>query len=607
MTLRTLVRASTDRLASTTAQLRAGLLAGPLACVVTGLFAGTAFGAETLSIKTLAPEKSILVIGVDDFEGTRARFERTPIGAWWNSPEVQEKNKQFREQLNKGFDEMTQELGVPRETLTFPASMGAAIFAELNEETGSYEPGLMLFVDWGKEAENFGKLYDAAIAKMEKDAPDQYTVEEIKGRRVFVNNAKKVEEPAAEEGEEEDPFADFDSGPDMFEKFCFTRDGGRLLVAGSPGSMQELLTSLENDKRKSVSDSEDFRATLEMAGGKDMYVTLLTDPAQQLVAGVGPEVGMLAPFLGQLFGDIRGYGMGVTLDGADAPVESTISMYIPGPKVGLLSLLPAGAVERLPSIIPADAMSYAHMNFNFGGLMKVIDEFIGGLPPQFGDEIKAGLEPFDPVLRSAFGGMGPGMHVWGTMKQPITIDSARTTVAIATSDKDSVQKAVQTFAPMGGLAPRDFVGNTIYSADDDFVPFALGLGGSYMFVGQTESVEQSLRALGADGESTLAADPTYKAVLPHWKGDDLVGYGFTNTVATMEAQEAMFAEIMPMLEGVTPDAAENLPVDLDGMLTGLMQTLDPKLMKNYFGPSTWTFRSVKSGFRFETRLLPVTK
>jgi hypothetical protein len=607
MTLRTLVRASTDRLASTTAQLRAGLLAGPLACVVTGLFAGTAFGAETLSIKTLAPEKSILVIGVDDFEGTRARFERTPIGAWWNSPEVQEKNKQFREQLNKGFDEMTQELGVPRETLTFPASMGAAIFAELNEETGSYEPGLMLFVDWGKEAENFGKLYDAAIAKMEKDAPDQYTVEEIKGRRVFVNNAKKVEEPAAEEGEEEDPFADFDSGPDMFEKFCFTRDGGRLLVAGSPGSMQELLTSLENDKRKSVSDSEDFRATLEMAGGKDMYVTLLTDPAQQLVAGVGPEVGMLAPFLGQLFGDIRGYGMGVTLDGADAPVESTISMYIPGPKVGLLSLLPAGAVEKLPSIIPADAMSYAHMNFNFGGLMKVIDEFIGGLPPQFGDEIKAGLEPFDPVLRSAFGGMGPGMHVWGTMKQPITIDSARTTVAIATSDKDSVQKAVQTFAPMGGLAPRDFVGNTIYSADDDFVPFALGLGGSYMFVGQTESVEQSLRALGADGESTLAADPTYKAVLPHWKGDDLVGYGFTNTVATMEAQEAMFAEIMPMLEGVTPDAAENLPVDLDGMLTGLMQTLDPKLMKNYFGPSTWTFRSVKSGFRFETRLLPVTK
>lgn len=604
MTPRILVRASTARLAPTTARLRAGLLAGSLA----GIVAGTAFGAETLSIKTLAPEKSILVIGVDDFEGTRARFERTPIGAWWNSPEVQEKSKSFRDQMNKGFDDMTQELGVPRETVTFPASMGAAIFAELNEETGAYEPGLMLFVDWGKEAENFGKLYDAAIAKMEKDAPDQYTVEEIKGRRVFVNNAKTEEEPAAAEGEEEDPFADeFDGGPEMFQKFCFTRDGGRLLVAGSPGSMQELLTSLENDKRKSVSDSEDFRATMEMTGGKDMYVTLLTDPAQQLVAGVGPEFGMVSPFLGQLFGDIRGYGMGVTLDGADAPVESTISMYIPGPKVGLLSLLPAGAVEKLPSIVPADAVSYAHMNFQFGGLMKVIDDFIGGLPPQFGDEIKAGLEPFDPVLRSAFGGMGPGMHVWGTMKQPITIDSARTTVAIATSDKDSVQKAVQTFAPMGGLAPRDFVGNTIYSADDDFMPVALGLGGSFMFIGQTESVEQSLRALGADGESALASDAMYKAVLPHWKGDDLVGYGYTNTVATMEAQEAMFAEIMPMLEQATPEAAENLPVDLDGMLTGMMQTLDPKLMKNFFGPSTWTFRSVKSGFRFETRLLPVAK
>jgi hypothetical protein len=193
------------------------------------------------------------------------------------------------------------------------------------------------------------------------------------------------------------------------------------------------------------------------------------------------------------------------------------------------------------------------------------------------------------------------------MKQPITAESSQTTFAIAVSDKNAVQKAVQTFAPMTGLEPRDFVGNTIYSADDEFMPIAFGLGGSYMFMGQTESVEQSLRALGGtEAESGLANDSTYKAVVSHWSGSDLVGYGFTNTVATLEAQEAMFQQFAPMLGAAAPEAASGVPFDMDKAMTDFMKVLDPKLMKNYFGPSTWEFRSVKSGFRFDTKMLPVT-
>jgi hypothetical protein len=568
----------------------------------------SAWGADALSIKAIAPEDSILVVGIDDFQGMRSRFEKTPIGAWWGSKDVQDRAKPWRDKMEEGLDKMTQELGVPRDTLQWPTSFGMAMYAALNEETGQHDPAMIVFVDWSKNAESFGKLYDAAIAKMEKEAADSFTVEEIKGHRVYVQKPPAEEAtPEGAEGEEDegDPFG-APPMPNPFEKPCFTRDGSRLLVAGNPGSMQELLGSIENDKRKSIADTEDFRGTMELSGGSDAYVAFLTAPAQKLLATLGPQAMMATPFLSGLFGDIRGFGMGVSFDGKSAPVESSIGMYIPGPKKGLLSLRPAGAVEKIPAMVPADAISYAHMNFQFSGLMKVVDEFITSLGPPMSDAMKQEMEPFDAVLRGAFAGMGPSMHMWGTLKQPITAESNATTFAVSVSDNNAVQKMAQMFAPMAGLAPRDFVGNTVYSADDEFMPVALGLGGSYMFVGETEAVEQSLRALGqTDAASSLEGDPILKAVRSHWSGDDLVGYGYSNTAAMLEAQEAMFEQFAPMIDDAADDTGLAV-ASLDLQLSDLLKALDPKIMKEYFGPTTWELRSVKTGFRFDTKLLPVS-
>lgn len=583
-----------------------------VAGTVLGLGVSTAFGGDALSIKSIAPEQSILVFGIDDVAGMQARFEKTPIGAWWNSKEVQERAKPWRTKLEEGMEKMTQEIGVARDTMKWPSSIGGAFYAQLNEETGMNEPAMMVFVDWAKEAESFGKLYDAAIAKMEKEQADQFSVEEIKGHRVYVAKEPAADAPAGGDagGEEEDPFG----APSMdnpFKKMCFTRDGSRLLMAGSVGSMQELLGSLENDKRKGVGETEDFRGVMELStssGSSDAYIALMTGPAQKLMGAMGPEAMMVMPFLSSLFGDIRGFGMGVTFDGKSAPVESSVGIYIPGEKKGLMSLFPGGEATKVPSIIPADAISYAHMNFQFSGLMKVVDEFVASLPPAFGDQIKQGMEPFDPVLRASFGAMGPGVEFWSTLKQPITAESSKMTFAVSTSDGAAAQKLVQTFGPQAGLAPRDFVGHTIYSADDDFMPVAIGFGGSFMFIGETESVEQSLRSVGqADAAATLEGDPIMKAVRSHWTGDNLVGYGFTNTAASLEAQEAMFAELAPMFDGAADNATDGLPMELDLDLNELLKVLDPKLMKDYFGPSEWEVRSVKTGFRFDTKMLPVSK
>jgi hypothetical protein len=585
--------------------------------------ASGAFAGEVLSIRTIAPEKSILVVGIDDLAATRARFDAIPLGGWWKSPEVQEKSKSWREELEKNLEAMTQELGVPRESVQWPASAGLALSAELNEETGLYEPAFIGFVDWGKEAENFGKLYDAGMAKLEKDKTTPFTIEEIKGRRVYVLEQAAAPEAGADgaDGDDEDGdmalIGDLGIAP---TKLWVTRDAGRLLVSASAAGMSDVLGVLDGDKRPSVADTDDFKGAMELVkpggegrGAGDAYAVLLTAPAQQLVGALGgPEFALAQPFLAQLFGDVRGYAFNVALDapfgGSTAQLASSIGIYAPGGKVGLLSLLPAGVVDKVPSIIPADAMSYAKMNVQFSGVMKVIDDVVNGLPEEMRDGIRSQLEPFDPIVRPALGGMGPGIHVWSTLKQPITAESQSTMTAINVGDPKAVQGLFQFFGPQAGLAPRDFLGNTIYAGDEEFMPFAAGFGGSYLFMGSTDGVEQSLRGLGQkDAGDSIEGDAVFKAAMGPVQGDDLVGYGYTNTILMLEAQQLAMDEIFGVLAEADVALGQDLPGDVDANLDGLFDLLKPELLKNYLGPSAWQFRSVKNGFRFDSQVLGPTK
>lgn len=572
------------------------------------VLAAPAFAADApLSIRTLAPQKAILVAGIDDLDGTRERFARTPLAAWWESDAVREASREWREEFERSLERATQELGVPRDTLAWPTSLGFAAYAQLDEETGMEAPAFFAFVDWAKEAEKFDTLYEAAVKRLEKERTVDFRVEEVKGRRVFVF---PVDGPDA--GAEDDEDFGFEAEP-TFETYCVTRDGSRLLVASDVAAIEDLILAVEGDRTRRIADSDDFKGTMELVGGTpDIFAAMFTAPLQSTAAAfAGPEFALVQPFIAKLFGDIRGYSLGITVDGKDAPLEQSIGIFVPGSKVGLLSLLAPGPVEKAPAVVPGDAVGYNRINVRLSGLMAIVDEVLRGLPEMQGDQINQLIEPFAPTLRTAFGAMGPGIHVWDTVQQPITAESQRTMTAIAVTDIKAAESLLQTFGPQAGLAPRDFLGNAIYAGDG--APFAVGFGGSFMFLGPTDAVEQGLRAVGRDDGSALEDEPLFRAAMNGVRGDDLIGYGFTDTIATMRTQNSLLDQFAAMAGEFGADAA-NPTIGLDAIdfeadldIEKLRRLLDPETAKDFFGPSIWTMRAVEKGYRTDFRLLAPMK
>lgn len=571
-----------------------------------------AWGADRLSIRSLAPQKSILVAGIDDLDASRERFALTPLSAWWHSPEVTQASREWREGLDRSLDRMTQELGVPRESVAWPSSIGVALYGELDEETGTEAAAFFAFVDWAKEAEKFEALYEAAIKRLERERKVPFEIEEIKGRRVYVF---PIPDEADADADDFDDFDDFDDmgfgSPVEFDRYCVTRDGSRLLLSSGVAAMEDLIVAVEGDRARRIADNDDFKGSMELVGASpDVFAVLLTGPIQTAAAQfAGPQFAFVQPTIAKLFGDIRGYSFGLTVDGKEAPLEQSIGIFVPGRKVGLLSLLAAGPIAGAPPIVPADAIGYNRINVRAADLMRIVEDVVAGLPEMQGEQVKMLLEPFGPTLKTALGAMGPAIHVWDTVQRPVTPESQRTVAAVAVSDQKAAESLLQVFGPQVGLAPRDFLGNAIYAGEDP--TFAVGFGGRFMFLGSTDSVEQGLRAVGRAEGGGLDEDPVFRQAMSGVRGDDLIGYGFTDTIESLQVQKSLLDQVQMM--GIVGEegsnkleiAAIDLDVDLD--FEQLRKLLNPELAKEYFGPSIWTLRSVERGFRTDFRLLAPTK
>lgn len=562
-----------------------------------GLCASLASAADLLSIRTLAPEKSILVLGADDLDATKTRFEKTPLAAWWKSPEVQKASQKFRDEIDKSFGELTTELGISRDDITCPSSLGAALFLELNEATGTEDPAFIVFVDWGKEAERFGKVYDAAIAKVEKDKPMPFTVEDMKGRRVYVFHEDKPVAAKDKQGGMEE-----DEGPLASMKLCVTRDGGRLLVSGGTTAMGDMLAKIDGDKGKTVADNDDFKGSLETVGGApDVYATLLTEKAFAFISRIEPGAAfMLGAGMGiipSVIGDIRGWSLGIALDTPTAPLTQSIGAYIPGSKVGLLSLLASAPAEKAPDVVPADAISYGRFNLKFNEIPRVLEDIIAKLPEGMSDQAKATIEPYLPKMKESFGAMGSTLHLWSSASANAG-EPAPNVAAVPVTDAKQAQSLISLVGEGAELKPRDFLGHTIYAGPDAEMP-AIGFSSQFMFISTAAEVEKALRALGAKDNASITSDPAYQAAAATWAKEDLVGYGFTNTIAMVENVEKM-GDALKEAQAMAQGGVDVKDLNMDAF----DDALKPELLKQFFGPTVWQLRAMKSGFRTDFFVLP---
>ena len=590
---------------------RAAISPAVTVLTLTCAFASPALAGDALTIRDLAPDNAVLVVGADDVRGTIDRLGPTAFGKLWNDPALAEDVKKLRDELEKGMNDAAKEAGIERSDMSWPSSLGLAVMVGLDEELGLPSVQYVFFCDWSAEAEKAQKFCDALVERMQKEAKDsgeEMKSDEVRGRRVFI-----AEEPEAKDGDEgadadEDDEEDgFGMGmPDIAPKsFCITSDKGRIFAASSKETMDMLLGRVDGDHAKAVGESATFKGAVELAGGtQDVYAVLSTEAAQPMLAMV-PQLMLGQPIIDRLFGNIKAWSFGA--HAKDGVFEVATGAYVPDGKVGLLSLLDSSTEPKpAPAIVPSDALSYGRMNVRFDKVVSMLDEAIGGMPPEFGEMIKPQLDMYRPAMTAAFSALGPEVHIWSSEPDAADPMSGATVTAIAMKNDKESAAAVSDFInllPLG-LQSRDFNGMTIMS--DEFAPAAVGMGGGYLVIGNVKAVERTLRAVDAKGEAGLAGDKQYAAAFSAMPKEPVVGMAWFNLARQFESTAKMMQMMTEQLEGMAEADGEDIPglgVGMDDV-DGFYDLLKPDVVKRCFGDGQLAFRSTKDGFSTVWRMMP---
>ena len=143
-----------------------------------------AVSAASPTIDRLAPENSIVIVSVDDFEQAMTRFKRTGMWALWKSDEIQAMVTEPIEEFKKEIDELLEELELDEDDLVEPQGpVGFAFFGPDRNDPES-APGFLLVADFGAQAHKFSRVVDAVMEKARTEKKIEFDEREVLGRTV---------------------------------------------------------------------------------------------------------------------------------------------------------------------------------------------------------------------------------------------------------------------------------------------------------------------------------------------------------------------------------------------------------------------------------------
>lgn len=560
--------------------------------------------AEDLTIERIAPRSSVVVAGVKNFGESRKRLENTPLWTLWKSEQVQSlvadlmKDASGAEQEDEAFWE---ELGFKPQDVPPPTgAVGFAIFSERNEEIGQDVGAIIAVAEYGENADKAQEIVDKLVERARKEPGTVIDEREIRGRKVF---STEINDADDDDGMDmDDDFGGGMDGADPFEHMDtlhWCRDGSRFLVSTSLVALEDALEVADGQSDlEAIGRNADFQGAIDQIKPTDGSLVLLTSNAKTLFAPLFAGPGAIAePILGQLLGDVRAWSVGVSIDGAIGMLEQAVGVYAPGEKRGLLALFNTSTpVGSLPGFVGVDAIGYNRINFELLKLMPLVNEIVRGLPPMFRDEIEPQLDGFGPMLDEAFANLGPDIHIVTTQTEPLTSESQSMLVAIRMKKAESVKPLIDMFAPMQGMEPRDFLGQTIYSTD--FLPASIGLGGGWLAIGMTPAVEQVMRSVGQANQPGLADEPIFRYAKGSIRSEQVVGWGFSNIVADYAFQRVVMKEQLAQLRQFQADFGDEIDLGVDRAenINEYMDKITPEFLERYLGPTTWELTSRDNGF-----------
>ena len=145
------------------------------------------------------------------------------------------------------------------------------------------------------------------------------------------------------------------------------------------------------------------------------------------------------------------------------------------------------------------------------------------------------IQMYAPMMQGSLETMGPEVHIFTTLTDD-ELTPTRMTMAIPTTDPESMNQLLSMFGPMMSMQPRDFKGDTIYSdPQSEFSRTAIGIGAGAVLFGDIDGVEAVLRSSGQSDLPTMARSKFARSAMASSgiPSGDLLAWGLFDTARMM--------------------------------------------------------------------------
>lgn len=579
------------------------IIAASAVALVVSLVSPQAFAADgPMPIRAIAPDTTYVIVSGDQLLQTVERWHNTPIQAFLKTAQMA-KVLGTDGGAQDAMEDRLKELGIPEGSVDWPSVGGMTLFTVHDEELDVEQSHALVYGDWGAKADGMAKLFDAVIAESVKKDGVTVEKEDIAGREVQVLNLQKADAKRNGRGGAMGVEMDLSFAKNA-EKVYYCRDGSRFLASTDAGGLEDALLALDGKRKAKLPEQSDFRGAMDQLGETDISVVILTGPLQKSIAGEGAgTIAMLQPVLQPLVGDVQAWTIGMGIDTPRGQIEVTSGIYVPGEKVGVWSLLgPSAPIEAPPPMIGPDAVAFGRVNVQLKNLMNLINSVVANLPEEQAQEIDGFLVNFGPVMSKGFEALGPGIWTYETIRQPVTPESRVTGTIVTCTNPKAVVPMITQFGGTMGLEPRDFDGNTIFSAD--FLPMSIGVANGFMATGDSKLVEQAMRSMGQKDLPSVADNQAYKTAALAVGGEAVISWGYIDLPARWGFERellAQFGEDDSKLDNAVGKAddssvAKRLGFKVPGNANDVLKTMDAAMVAKYFGSFVWSMKSDSKGF-----------
>jgi len=555
-----------------------------------------------MTMRAIAPDSTYVIISADELAQTLERWHKTPLQAFLKTPQMA-KVLGNDGGAQDAMEDRLKELGIPEGSVDWPLFGGMTLFTVHDEELDVEQSHALVYGDWGSKADGIAKLFDAAIAESVKKDGVTVEKEDVAGREVQILTLRKPDPNRNGRGGAMGIEMDMSFAKNA-EKVFYCRDGSRFLASTDMGGLEDALLALDGKRKAKLPEQSDFRGAIDQLGETDVSVVILTGPLQKSIAGEGAGAfALMQPVLQPLVGDVQAWTIGIGIDTPRGQVEVTSGIFVPGQKVGLWALLgPSAPIESAPPMIGPDAIGFGRVNVQLKNLMNLINSVVANLPEDQAQEIDGFLVNFGPVMSKGFEALGPSVWTYETIRQPVTPESRVTGSIITCTNPKAVVPMITQFGGTMGLEPRDFDGNTIFSAD--FLPISIGVANGFMATGDSKLVEQAMRSMGQKDLPSISENQAYKAAALAVGGEAVISWGYIDLPARWAFERELLAQFgddeskLDNAVGKADDSsvAKRLGYKVPANASEVLMTIDAAMVSKYVGSFVWSMKSDSKGF-----------